>query len=66
MPYNEARSEATREANRRRAGCSKCGSTNVYFADGSKCDGLPGLIYKVCPGCGNASATKRKSVKEQL
>ena len=56
--------EAVRESNRRRAGCPKCGSNNVEFVDGSKCDGFSEIVYKRCLCCGDANATKQKPKKK--
>ena len=53
--------EKIRDAARRRANCKRCNGT-VYFADGNDCGGFPGIIYKVCGGCGYAEATKKKRV----
>lgn len=60
--------EKLREAARRRNNCSKCGSSEVVERDGSECDGLPGICYRVCMGCGYTTAkNKRRQIpKEQL
>lgn len=39
--------------------CGKCGTSNLFFVDGADCDGLPGIIYKMCNNCGWTTATKR-------
>jgi hypothetical protein len=59
----KARSEAAR---RRLHGCAKCGGTSLKRLDGSQCDGLPGIEYMVCDGCGYSRAITRRQKPERL
>lgn len=37
------------ERNQRRSACRKCGATaGIEEKDGSKCDEMPGVTYRVC------------------
>jgi len=55
-------SEAVREANRRRAGCARCGGARVRFIEGKDSDQgrFPGIVYKVCDACGHEVVTRRR------
>jgi late competence protein required for DNA uptake (superfamily II DNA/RNA helicase) len=59
MLSEDQRDEARKRAHRR-AHCKRCGNPHVEHVDGSKCGGLPGIVYKYCGGCGYGEATKRK------
>jgi ribosomal protein S12 len=46
--------------------CGNCGSTAIKILDGSKVDGMPGINYKVCDGCGWSRAITRRRGRERL
>jgi len=48
--------------------CGGCGIKNgLYIVEGSKIiDGMPGIFYNVCPGCGWSRAITSKAPKEKL
>lgn len=58
--------EAIRESNRRRnIACGRCGAC-ITVVDGSKIDGMPGLNYKYCYGCGWSRAITKRQGREKL
>jgi Pyruvate/2-oxoacid:ferredoxin oxidoreductase delta subunit len=65
---NDETREAIRKSNRERnLRCRKCGAMGLKELDGSKCDGMPGITYKVCDGCGNCQPiTKRPAKREKF
>jgi len=65
---SEENREALAERNRQRArGCKKCGAIfGLEVVDGSKCDGLPGINYRLCLNCGHAQPLTKRARKERL
>ena len=65
---NDEQRQAIQESNRRRAiTCRKCGQSGALeIVDGSKCDGMPGINYKVCGGCGHAQPITKRPRREKL
>ena len=65
---NEEQRENIKKANRRRTSrlCPKCGGSDVYVCDGKDCHGMPGINYRVCPGCGWAMAIVHRQRKHKL
>lgn len=53
----EAR-DATRESNRRRKNCSKCGGACQLLSGLNDEGHFPNVVYKRCIACGWESATK--------
>jgi hypothetical protein len=55
------------ERARRRSSCRKCGAyVGLEQKDGSQCDGMPGVNYKVCNNCGHAQPITKRLRKEKL
>ncbi len=51
----------------RRLACRKCGSVSgIEEKDGSQCDGMPGITYRVCMNCGHAQPVTKRLRKERL
>lgn len=62
-PTDKRRNAALRGYN----ACTKCGGMyTTTEMDGSKCDGLPGITYKVCGNCGRATAKTPRKGKNRL
>jgi ribosomal protein L40E len=47
--------------------CRKCAATSgLVTLDGSKCDGMPGVNYRVCNNCGHAKPITARRRREKL
>ena len=55
---SDQRKEAARKGHHACKGCGAMYST--VLKDGKDCDGLPGITYKVCTGCGRATAKVKR------
>jgi hypothetical protein len=63
MDRDERREAARRQHN----ACPKCGGMYTEEeVDGSKCDGMPGITYKVCGACGNSRPKTKRQRKDVL
>lgn len=63
MSMSEEHREAIKAANRRRGNCPQCGGSSVGRKDGKDVGGMPGIIYKVCNGCGWTSSVTKRNTK---
>ena len=66
IPMEPEQRDKIREGVRRaHYNCPKC-NNHMEEVDGSKCDGFPGVRYKVCSACGYARAITKKQRKFKL
>ena len=64
---NDDQRDAIRRSNQRRnLTCRKCGAMGLEEVDGSRCEGMPGITYKVCNGCGEARAITKRQGRVKL
>jgi transposase-like protein len=60
---DEQRDEQRRRMQNRSTRCEHCGATNARIVSGAELDQschFPGIMYKVCPGCGHESVVRSK------
>lgn len=55
-----------REAALRRKYCPRCQSGVPEVVDGARVDGLPGISYRLCHGCGWVRAITKKPKKTKF
>ena len=63
MDSDQRRDNAYRQHN----ACRKCGGMyTTDEKDGSQCDGLPAVTYKVCRQCGHVTAKAKRLRKAMM
>jgi Pyruvate/2-oxoacid:ferredoxin oxidoreductase delta subunit len=65
MALTDEGRDSIRRANQRRNNCARCGGPTEVF-DGSKVDGMPGIQYRYCNGCGQSRPITQRPRREKL